>query len=59
VLACHFCLTTTASFRVVYGFGASKVGTRRLLLWKTTEDPTADWTAQQFRTAITGEASHQ
>jgi putative transposase len=32
------------------------VWTRRIIHWNVTEHPTADWTIQQFRTAITGEA---
>ena len=55
VLACDFCVTITASFRVVYVFVVLEVGTRRILHWNTTEHPTADWTVRQFRTAITGE----
>jgi transposase InsO family protein len=59
VLACDFCVTITATFRVVYVFVVLEVGTRRLLHWNTTEHPTAAWTVQQFRTAITGEAAHR
>ena len=59
VLACDVCVTITARFRVVYVFVVLEVGTRRLLHWNTTEHPTADWTVQQFRTAITGEAAHR
>ena len=32
-----------------------EVGTRRVVHWNTTEHPTADWTAQQFRMTISGD----
>jgi transposase InsO family protein len=35
------------------------VGTRRIAHWNVTEHPTADWTTQQCRTAITGETGHR
>ena len=59
VLACDFCVTITAGFRLVYVFVVLEVGTRRILHWNTTEHPTADWTVQQFRAAITGEGAHR
>lgn len=36
-----------------------EVGTRRMGHWNTTEHPTADWTAQQFRTTIAGDQPHR
>ena len=36
-----------------------EVGTRRIVHWNVTAHPTATWTTQQFRTAITGEAPHR
>jgi len=40
--------SVTATFRVVYVFVGLEVGTRRILHWNVTADPTARWTAQQF-----------
>ena len=36
-----------------------EVGTRRILHWNVTAHPTADWTIQQFRAAITDNATHR
>jgi transposase InsO family protein len=35
------------------------VVTRRIVHWNVTEHPTADWTIQQCRVAITGETDHR
>jgi transposase InsO family protein len=39
----------TATFRILYVFGALEVGSRRLLHINVTRHPTAGWTLQQFR----------
>lgn len=54
MLACDFCVTVTAGFRLVDVFLVLEVGTRRILHWTATEHPTSDWKVQQFRAAITG-----
>jgi putative transposase len=59
VLACDFAVTVTVAFRVLYVFVVLEVGTRRIVHWNVTAHPTADWTTQQFRAAITGEAAHR
>jgi putative transposase len=59
VLACDFAVTVTVGFRALYVFLLLEVSTRRILHWNVTAHPTADWTTQQFRTAITGEAAHR
>lgn len=59
VLACDFFVTVTVGFRLVYVFVVMEVGTRRIVHWNATQHPTADWTVQQFRAAITGEAAHR
>ncbi len=58
-LACDFAVTVTVGFRALYVFLLLEVSTRRILHWNVTAHPTADWTTQQFRTAITGEAAHR
>jgi putative transposase len=59
VLACDFFTTITVGFRVLYVFVVLDVGTRRIVHWNVTAHPTADWTIQQCRTAITGETAHR
>jgi transposase InsO family protein len=59
VLACDFLVTITVGFRVIYVFVVLEVGTRRIVHWNVTAHPTAEWTIQQFRTAITGETAHR
>ena len=59
VLACDFFVTVTVGFRLVYVFVVMEVGTRRIVHWNATQHPTADWTVQQFRAVITGEAPHR
>jgi transposase InsO family protein len=59
VLACDFFIAVTGRFRIFYVFVVLEVGTRRIAHWNVTAHPTAEWTIQQFRTAITGEATHR
>jgi len=55
VLACDFFVAVTATFRVVYVFVSSRLVPDALCIGNTTEHPTADWTAQQFRMTISGD----
>ena len=59
VLACDFFVAVTVTFRVLYVFVVLEVGTRRILHWNVTDHPTADWTAQQFRTVVSGDQPHR
>jgi putative transposase len=59
VLACDFFVTVTAGFRLVYVFVVLDISTRRLVHWNVTEHPTAEWTAQQFRTCVTGDGPYR
>jgi hypothetical protein len=45
VLASDFFVVVTATFRLLYGFVVLEVGTRRIVHWNVTANPTADWTA--------------
>jgi putative transposase len=56
IAACDFFVAVTATFRVLYGFVILEVGSRRIV---HCAHPTADWTLQQFREAITGEQSYR
>jgi len=59
ILACDFFVAITATFRVFYVFVVLEVGTRRIAHFNVTAHPTADWTLQQFREVITGEAPYR
>jgi putative transposase len=54
IVACDFFVAVTVRFRVLYVFVIMEVGRRRILHLNVTAHPTADWTLQQFRNAITG-----
>ena len=58
-LACDFFVTVTATFRLAYMFLVLELGTRRILHWNLTEHPTAEWTAQQFRSFRGGDERHR
>jgi len=58
-LACDFFVAVTATFRLVYVFLVLEIGTRRILHWNVTEHPTAEWTAQQFRSVLTGDEPYR
>ena len=55
MLASDFFVVVTARFRVLYVFVIMEVGTRKIAHFNVTDHPTAAWTIQQFRQAITGE----
>jgi putative transposase len=55
MLACDFFVTVTARFQVLYLFVIMEVGGRRITHFNVTAHPTAEWTLQQFREAISGE----
>lgn len=55
ILACDFCVTITATFRILYVFVIIEHASRRLLHVNVTSPPTAQWTLQQFREAIPAE----
>ena len=51
-MACDFCVTVTATFRVLYIFVVMEIGSRRLVHVNITSHPTAAWTLQQFREVL-------
>jgi transposase InsO family protein len=59
VLACDFFVAISATFSVFYVFVVLEVGTRKIRHWNVTEHPTGDWTAQQLRMVMSGEAPHR
>jgi transposase InsO family protein len=58
-LACDFFVAVMATFRLVYVFVVLEIGTRRILHWNVTEHPTAAWTAQQFRSVLSGDEPYR
>ena len=59
ILACDFFVTATASFRLLYVFVVMEVGTRRIAHLNVTAHPSAEWTLQQLREAVTGEEPYR
>jgi putative transposase len=52
ILACDFCVTVTANFRLLYVLVIMEIGSRRIVHFNVTDHPTSEWTLQQFREAI-------
>jgi len=52
-------VAVTATFRLVYVLLVLEIGTRRIVHWNITEHPTAEWTAQQFRSFLTGDEPYR
>ncbi len=52
IVAYDFFVAVTATFRLLYVFVVIHHGSRRLLHFNITRDPTAAWTLQQLREAI-------
>ena len=59
IIACDFFIAVTATFRLVYVFVIIQVGSRRILHFNATLQPTAAWTLQQFRECVTGEEPYK
>ena len=52
ILACDFCVTVTATFRMLYVFVVIEHGSRRLVRVDVTAHPSADWVLQQMREVV-------
>lgn len=48
MLACDFCVVVTAGFRILYVLVVMGIGSRRLVHFNVTGNPTAAWTLQQI-----------
>jgi transposase InsO family protein len=55
IIACDFCVAVTATFRILYVFVVIEHASRRLLHINVTAHPTAPWTMQQLREAISAD----
>ena len=51
-LACDFFVTVSINFQILYVFVILELDTRKILHTHVTQNPTAEWTQQQFRQAI-------
>ncbi|MEJ7667133.1 MAG: integrase core domain-containing protein [Casimicrobiaceae bacterium] len=58
IIACDFFVAVTATFRMLYVFVVIEHGTRRWAHVNVTAHPTADWTLQQLREAVTEDGAH-
>src|SRR3954451_11609732 len=54
IVACDFFVVVTATFRTLYVFVIMELGCRKILHHNVTAHPTAEWTGQQFREALSG-----
>ena len=52
IVAADFLTVVTAPFHVLYVFVVMEVGSRKVLHFNVTAQPSAEWTLQQFREAI-------
>jgi transposase InsO family protein len=52
IVACDFCVVVTATFRLLYVFVLMEHATRRIVHCNVTAHPTAQWTMQQLREAL-------
>jgi putative transposase len=55
IVACDFFVVFTARFRILYVLVIMELGRRRILHLNVTAHPSAEWTLQQFREALTEE----
>lgn len=54
IAACDFAVSMRIGFEILYIFVVMETGSRRILHINVTAHPTAEWTAQQIRTAVPG-----
>ena len=59
IVACDFCVVVTATFRLLYVFVVIEHASRRLLHVNVTAHPTAPWTMQQLREAISPDHTYR
>ena len=59
IIAGDFCVVVTATFRVLYVFVVIEHASRRLLHINVTAHPTAEWTLQQLREAISSDHDYR
>ena len=52
IIACDFLVSVTATFRLLYVFVIIEHGSRKLLHFNVTRNPSAEWTLRQLREAL-------
>jgi putative transposase len=52
IIACDFCVVTSATFRILYVLAVMEHASRQIVHLNVTAHPTAAWTLQQLREAI-------
>jgi hypothetical protein len=55
IVACDFFVVVTARFRILYVLVITELGRRQILHHNVTAHPSAEWTLQQFREALSEE----
>jgi len=59
IIACDFFVSVTVRFRILYVLVIMEVGTRRLVHFNATSQPTPAWTLQQFREVLDSEQDYR
>ena len=59
IVACDFFTVVTATFRTLYVLVIMEVGSRKIIHYNVTAHPTAEWTAQQFREALSPDCNYK
>ncbi len=59
MLACDFLTVWTIGFTTLYVFVVMEIGSRRIVHFNVTSNPSARWTEQQLRQAIPGEHGYR
>jgi transposase InsO family protein len=59
IIACDFCVTVTATFRILYVLVVMEHASRRLIHVSATAHPTAAWTLQQLRETIASDHGYR
>ena len=59
MVACDFFVVVTARFRILYVLVIMELGRRQILHHNVTAHPSAEWTLQQFREALTEEHAYR
>jgi putative transposase len=59
IVACDFFTVVTATFRTLFVLVMMEPGSRKIIHYNVTAHPTAEWTAQQFREALSPECNYK
>ncbi len=59
IIACDFCVVATATFRILYVLVIMEHASRRIVHINVTSHPTAAWTVQQLREAVSSDHTYR